>query len=133
PSDIRGLLQYPESKQEVWLQIYNDVLTVLGFLRQNYQWNGNNLPAKERYGRGSQPLAITFAAEVAIWLGEYQTASAFCNSPISNGNHSLGSAGGWINQFIASYASQHSMFLLGYQYDESFEVNRLQEFTSNVR
>lgn len=133
PSEIRGLLKYPKLKQEVWLQIYNDALTVMGLLPLNYQWNRNSLPANERYGRVSQPLAATFAAEVAIWLGEYQTASAFCNSPISNNNHSLGTAGGWINQFTASTASQHSMFLLGYRHDNSFETNRLQEFTSHRR
>src|SRR3546814_12929045 len=32
-----------------------------------------------------------------------------------------------------SYASAHSMFLLGYKYPNSFETNRLQEFTSSVR
>lgn len=132
-SEIRGLLNYPESKQEVWLQIYNDALSVMGLLPLNYQWNRNSLPANERYGRVSQPLAATFAAEVAIWLGEYQTASAFCNSPISNNSHSLGTSGGWPNQFTASTASQHSMFLLGYRYDNSFETNRLQEFTSHRR
>src|SRR5690606_27348406 len=110
-TEIRGLLKYPESKQEVWLMIYNDMLTVMGLLPLNYQWNRNSLPANERYGRVSQPLAATFAAEVAIWLGEYQTASAFCNSPISNNNHSLGTSGAWPNQFTASFATQHSMFL----------------------
>lgn len=133
PDEIRGLYRIPEDKQEVWLMIYNDVLTVLGVLPLNYQWNRNNLPARERYGRVSQPMASTFAAELAIWLGEYRSASAFSNSPILNNNHSLGSAGTWINQFTGSYASDHSMFLLGYQYPNSFEVNRLQEFTSPVR
>lgn len=131
-NELKGLLQFPEDKQEVWQMVYNDVLSVLGMLPLNFQWNNFSLPAEERYGRLSQPTAATFAAEVAIWLGEFQTASAFCNSPIINNQHSLGTAGAWPNQFTGSYAAQHSMFLLGYRFDNSFETNRLQEFTSNV-
>src|SRR5690606_28519058 len=130
--EIRGLYQFPEDKQEVWRMIYNDVLTVLGILPLNYQWDRNSLPAQQRYGRVSQPMAATFATELALWLGEYQSASAFANSPVLNGNHGLGTSGNWINQFTGSFASQHSMFLLGYQYEQSFETNRLQEFTSSV-
>lgn len=130
--EIRGLYHYPQNKQQVWLMIYNDVLAVLGIIPVDYRWNRNNLPAQERYGRVSQAAAVTFAAEVAIWLGEYESASAFSNSPIVNNNYSLGTSGTWINQFTGSYASLHSMFLLGYQYQRSFESNRLQEFTSPV-
>src|SRR5690606_34283818 len=79
-AQLRGLLDFPADKQEVWRMIYNDALTVLGMLPLNFQWNKTNLPSEERYGRVSQPTAATFAAEVAIWLGEYTTASAFCNS-----------------------------------------------------
>lgn len=131
-SEIEDLLQFPEDKQEVWRMIYNDAIAVLGLLPLNFQWNNETLPAEERYGRVSQPTAATFAAELAIWLGEFQTASAFCNSPIVNNQHSLGTAGAWPNQFTGSYAAQHSMFLLGYRFDNSFETNRLQEFTSNI-
>src|SRR5690606_6335825 len=42
--EIRGLYQFPEDKQEVWRMIYNDVLTVLGILPLNYQWDRNSLP-----------------------------------------------------------------------------------------
>ncbi len=131
-TELKGLLDFPTDKQEVWRMVYNDALTVLGMLPLNFQWNKTSLPSEERYGRVSQPTAATFAAEVAIWLGEYQTASAFCNSPIVNNSHSLGTAGGWPNQFTGSYSSQHCMFLLGYRFDNSFETNRLQEFTSNI-
>lgn len=128
--EIRKSIYYPKNRDEVWRMIYDDVLTVLGMLPINYQWNNYSLPAQERYGRVSQVMAATFAAELALWLGEYQAASAFANSPVRNNNHTLGSSGTWINQFTGSYASLHSMFLLGYRYDNSFETNRLQEFTS---
>lgn len=131
--EIQGLYHMPADKQEVWQFIYDDVLTVLGILPLNYQWNRNNLPAEDRYGRVSQPLASTMAAEIALWLGEYQSASAFANSPILNNQHGLGTSGTWPNQFTGSYASAHSLFLLGYKYPNSFETNRLQEFTSSVR
>src|SRR5690606_18603667 len=131
--EIEGLYHMPADKQEVWQFIYDDVLTVLGILPLNYQWNRNNLPAEDRYGRVSQPLASTMAAEIALWLGEYQSASAFANSPILNNQHGLGTSGTWPNQFTGSYASAHSLFLLGYKYPNSFETNRLQEFTSSVR
>lgn len=131
--EIQGLYHMPADKQEVWQFIYDDVLTVLGILPLNYQWNRNNLPAEDRYGRVSQPLATTMAAEIALWLGEYQSASAFANSPILNNQHGLGTSGTWPNQFTGSYASAHSLFLLGYKYPNSFETNRLQEFTSSVR
>ncbi|WP_423127776.1 RagB/SusD family nutrient uptake outer membrane protein [Gaoshiqia sp. Z1-71] len=130
---IRGLYHMPQDKQEVWTLIYNDVLTAMGVLPLNYKWNGYNLSSKERYGRISQPVASTLAAEIALWLGEYQSASSFCDICIKNNNHSLGTSGTWPTQFTSSYASPHSMFLLGYQYDKSFQTNKLQEFTSSVR
>lgn len=133
PEQISAIYRMPKNQQEVWRLIYNDVLAALGMLPVNYRWNDQSLSAKERYGRVSQPLAATLAAEIAIWLGEYQTASSLCDLPIKNSNQSLGTAGTWFNQFSAGYASGHSMFLIGYQYENSFETNRLQEFTSSVR
>ena len=130
---IRGIYTMPQDKQEVWTLIYNDILTCLGIIPVNYKWNGISLSSKERYGRVSQPVAATLAAEIALWLGEYQTASSFCDLPIRNSLLSLGTSGTWITQFTGSYAAGHSMFLLGYQYENSFETNRLQEFTSSVR
>ncbi len=130
---IRGIYTIPQDKQEVWSMIYNDVLTAMGIIPLNYNWNGYNLSSKERYGRISQPVASTLAAEIALWLGEYQSASSFCDICIKNNSHSLGTSGTWATQFTSSYASPHSMFLLGYQYDKSFQTNRLQEFTSPVR
>ena len=130
---IRGIYNMPTDKQEVWTLIYNDVLVAMGAIPLNYQWNGYNLPSKEKYGRISQPVASTLAAEIALWLGEYQSASSFCDICIRNPSHTLGTSGTWITQFTDSYATSHSMFVLGYQYDRSFETNRLQEFTSSVR
>ena len=133
PDQIRSIYTMPKDKQEVWTLIYNDILTSLGIIPVNYKWNSISLSSKERYGRVSQPVAATLAAEIALWLGEYQTASSFCDLPIRNSLLSLGTSGTWITQFSGSYASNHSMFLLGYQYENSFETNRLQEFTSSVR
>jgi hypothetical protein len=130
---ISAIYRMPKDQQEVWKLIYNDVLTALGMLPVNYKWNNQSLSANERYGRVSQPLAATLAAEIALWLGEYQTASSLCDLSIKNSNQSLGTAGTWFNQFSSAYATGHSMFLLGYQYDKSFETNRLQEFTSSIR
>lgn len=133
PDQIRSIYKMPASKQEVWTLIYNDVLTALGMIPVNFQWNSQSLAAKERYGRVSQPFAATLAAEIALWLGEYQTASSLCDLIIKNSNHGLGTSGTWFNQFSNSYASLHSTFLLGYEYEKAFETNRLQEFTSSVR
>jgi hypothetical protein len=130
---IRSIYTMPKNQQEVWTLVYNDVLTALGMIPVNYQWNGQSLSANERYGRVSQPLAATYAAEIALWLGQYQVASSFCDLIIQNTTHSLGTSGTWFNQFSSSNASLHSMFVLGYQYTKSFETNRLQEFTSSVR
>jgi hypothetical protein len=130
---IRSIYKMPANQQEVWTLVYNDILTALGMIPVNYQWNGQALSAKERYGRVSQPLAATYAAEIALWLGEYQIASSFCDLIIQNTNHVLGLSGTWFNQFSSSSATGHSMFMLGYQYTNSFETNRLQEFTSSVR
>ncbi|WP_316811833.1 RagB/SusD family nutrient uptake outer membrane protein [Pedobacter heparinus] len=130
---IRSIYNMPANQQEVWTLVYNDILTALGMLPINYQWNGTTLSGEERYGRVSQVLAATYAAEIALWLGEYQTASSFCDLPIRNANHTLGNSGNWFNQFSSSYAPLHSMFLLGFKYTNSFETNRLQEFTSSVR
>ncbi|NGM61214.1 RagB/SusD family nutrient uptake outer membrane protein [Sphingobacterium sp. SGG-5] len=134
PQQIESIFRMPANKQEVWTLIFKDAQTALGLLPINYRWNGgSSLSAKERYGRVSQVLAALFAAEVALWLGDYQSASSFCDLPIRNTGYSLGVSGTWINQFTSSSASDHSMFLLGYEYDRGFETNRLQEFTSSVR
>lgn len=130
---IKGLYKFSEDKYELWTMLYNDVLTAMGLLPLNYSWNGTSLPAKERYGRVSQAAASTLAAEIALWLGEYQSASSFCDICLRNNNHSLGTSGTWATQFTNSYTSQHSLFLLGYQYDNSFETNRLMEFTSPLK
>lgn len=130
---IRAIYKMPASKQEVWTLVYNDVITAVGMIPVNYQWNAVSLSATERYGRVSQPLAATYVAEIALWLGEYQIASSFCDLIIQNTTHTLGTSGNWFNQFANSSATLHSMFLLGYQYTGSFETNRLQEFTSPVR
>lgn len=133
PEQIRGIFKMPADKQEVWTLIYNDAKTALGMLPINYRWNGESLSSKERYGRVSQVLAALFAGEIALWLGDYQTASSFCDLPIRNTSYSLGNDGTWANQYTNSYSSLHSMFLLGYEYDKGLETNRLQEFTSSVR
>lgn len=133
PDQIRAVYNMPQDKQEVWTLIYNDVLTALGIIPLNYQWNGISLSDKERYGRVSQPVAAALGAEIALWLGQFQTASSFCDIIIRNTRYSLGTSGTWVTQFTGSYASPHSMFVLGYQYENSFETNRLQEFTSPVR
>jgi hypothetical protein len=130
---INAIYRMPKDQQEVWKLIYNDVLSALGMIPVNYKWNDQVLSAQERYGRVSQPLAATLAAEIALWLGEYQTASSLCDLTIKNSNQSLGTAGTWFNQFSSAYSGGHSLFLLGYQYEKVFEVNRLQEFTSSVR
>ncbi len=131
-AEIRNGFYYMNNREDILRMIYNDALTVLGILPINYLWNRNTLPAQERYGRVSQAMAATFASELALWLGDYQAASAFANSPVRNNNHTLGTSGTWINQFTGSFASLHSMFLLGYTYNNAFEGNRLQEFTSSV-
>lgn len=133
PEQIRGIYYTPTDKQEVWNMIYKDVLTAMGLIPLNFQWNGFSLPSKEKYGRVSLPVASVLGAEISLWLGQYQSASSFCDICIRNSNYALGTSGTWITQFTDSYASTHSMFLLGYQYDKSFETNRLQEFTSSVR
>lgn len=135
PEQIRNIFNMPADKQEVWTLIYNDALTALGLLPISYRWNGGtSLSTKERYGRVSQVLAALFAGEVALWLGDYQTASSFCDLPIRNTGYSLGVAGTWINQFTSSSSSAlHPMFYLGYEYNNAYETNRLQEFTSSVR
>jgi len=130
---IRGIYKMPANQQEVWTLVYNDIVTAVGMIPVNYEWNSENLSAKERYGRVSQPLAATYVAEIALWLGEYQIASSFCDLIIQNPTHTLGTSGTWFNQFSSSSATAHSMFLLGYQYTGSFETNRLQQFTSSVR
>lgn len=130
---IRAIYKMPTNQQEVWTLVYNDVLTALGMIPVNYQWNGQTLSANERYGRVSQPLAASYAAEIALWLGQYQVASSFCDLIIQNASYNLGTSGTWFNQFSAANAQNHSMFVLGFQYNKSFETNRLQEFTSPVR
>ncbi|TYR37323.1 RagB/SusD family nutrient uptake outer membrane protein [Sphingobacterium phlebotomi] len=134
PGQIESILSMPADKQEVWTLIFSDAQTALGLLPINYRWNGGaSLSSKERYGRVSQVLAALFAGEIALWLGDYQSASSFCDLPIRNTAYSLGVSGTWMNQFTSTSAANHSMFLLGYEYNQGFETNRLQEFTSSAR
>ena len=72
------------------------------------------------------------AAEVAVWLQQYEKAIAYATGV--TGTESLGNADAWASQFTGTITNgtAYTLFSFAYAYDYARETNRLQEFTSNV-
>lgn len=131
--DLRAVALQPKAEEEVWKLIMSDVNKAMGLMKLDYNWvYFNSLTTNERYGRASLPAAFALGCEVAMWLKQYQKASSYADLVINNSYHDIGAASSWSSQFTGNgLVSPYALFLLGYRYDQSFETNRLQEFTSN--
>lgn len=130
--DLRAVALKPASEQAVWKLILSDMQKAMGLMPATPKWNGQTLSNEERYGRASLAGTYALATEVSLWMGEYLKATAYSDLVTKNPNYSIGASTAWGNQYINSYASGPSLFLLGYEFSKSHETNRLQEFTSNV-
>lgn len=74
--DIRSIALQPESEQKVWSLIQSDLNRALQLLRNSPQWllDGYAQPAELSKIRASLKAASTLAAEVAVWLQQYEKA-----------------------------------------------------------
>ena len=130
--ELRDIALKPAPEQEVWQQVLSDTKKAMGLLRVEYKWNGSSLSASERYGRANLFSAYALGADVSLWLGEYQKASAYADLIYKNTSYDVTSPTTWGNAFISSTVATHDLALLAYNFSSSHETNRLQEFTSNV-
>ncbi len=132
--DIRSIALQPESEQKVWSLIQSDLNRALQLLRNSPQWllDGYAQPAELSKIRASLKAASTLAAEVAVWLQQYEKAIAYATGV--TGTESLGNADAWASQFTGTITNgtAYTLFSFAYAYDYARETNRLQEFTSNV-
>lgn len=135
--DIRSIALQPANEQDVWSLIQSDLNRALELVRSSpVMWtidgyNGETdvtLLSKIR----PTPTSISLlAAEVAMWLGQYEKAAAYASTGTQL---SLGSEDTWYTQFSGGITNgtDFTQFSFAYLYTEAYETNRLQEFTSNV-
>lgn len=130
--ELRTIALKPASETAAWNQIYSDVKKAMGLLRVAPKWNGVNTSNLEKYGRATLASAYALGADVALWLGEYLKASAYADLVRTNSNYDVTSPATWGSAFTSSTVIIHDLALLAYDFSQSHETNRLQEFTSNV-
>lgn len=132
--DIRAIALQPAKEQKIWSLIQSDLTRCLQLMRNDPQWllNGYSMPAELHKIRASITAATTLAAEVALWLGQYDKAVSYSNA--ATGRTSLGNTGDWASQFTGNITNgqTYTCFSLAYEYTNGKETNRLQEFTSNI-
>lgn len=139
--DIRSIALQPAEEQEVWSLIQSDLNRALELVRTNPQWTADGYGAmsednsEDNYVLGKlrpTPTSISLlAAEVAMWLGQYEKAAGYASAGTQL---SLGNESDWSTQFTGSITSgaTYKQFSLAYLYSDAFETNCLQEFTSCV-
>lgn len=131
--DIRNLALQPANEQKVWALIQSDLKNAMKMLRTDPQWllDGYGMPEALKKIRASQAATHTLAAEVAIWMGQYEKALGYAGVAQSL---TLGNESTWSNQFTGTIENSgtYPLFSIAYYYTYAFETNRLQEFTSNI-
>lgn len=135
--DIRSIALQPAEEQAVWALIQSDLNRALELVRTNPRWTTSQfgliagdetLLSKIR----PTPTSISLlAAEVAMWLGQYEKAAGYASA---GSQLSLGNEDNWYTQFSGTITmgTDYTQFSLAYLYTNAYETNRLQEFTSNV-
>lgn len=133
--ELRAIALQPTDQQEIWASILSDVNKSLKLMSTvNYfypPYSNNNTFSYYLSCRSNQAAAYILAAEVAIWMGLYERASSMSEYILAN--KSVGALSTWSSQFTGNgIDGGYSAFVFYYQYENSFETNRMQEFTSNV-
>ena len=128
--ELRQIALKPAAEQELWKQINSDLKKAMGMLRMDFFWNGVNISDNERFGRANLPMAYALACDLALWMKEYLKASTFADLVIRNTAYSVTGSTTWGNTFTQSISKGHVVTLLGYNFSQSHNTNKLQEFTS---
>ena len=139
--EIRSIALQPAEEQAVWSLIQSDLNRALELVRSNPQWtadgygSANADSSEDNYLllrlRPSSTSISLLAAEVAMWLGQYDKAVGYASAGTQL---SLGQADAWHTQFTGSITNgtEYTQFSFAYLYNQAYETNRLQEFTSCV-
>lgn len=133
--DIRSIALQPADEQKVWSLIQSDLNRALQLLRSDPQWlldgyGATNWPDLSKI-RASLTAASALAAEVAVWMGQYQKAVGYASAITATAG--LGNADAWASQFTGAInGNSYTLFSFAYAYANARETNRLQEFTSCV-
>lgn len=131
--DIRSIALQPAEEQEVWSLIQSDLNRALELVRVTPQWTAEGYTQEAGLDKiRPTPTSISLlAAEVAMWLGQYEKAAGYASAGTQL---SLGNEDAWHTQFTGSITNgtEYTQFSLVYLYNQAYETNRLQEFTSCV-
>ena len=131
--ELRALALKPASEAKILSVIMSDLGKALTLMEtyNHFYPPYTSMDAQWKYGRASQAAAYTLSAEVALWMGLYERASSMAEYIVSN--KYPGSKGNWSSQFTGNGLEEsYTVFVMPYQYTNSYETNRMQEFTSNV-
>ena len=140
--DIRSIALQPAEEQDVWSLIQSDLNRALELVNAVPQWTADGY-GSDITNLNQEDLALLskirptptsiglLAAEVAMWLGQYEKAAGYASAGTQL---SLGSEDAWHTQFTGSITNgiEYTQFSLAYLYNQAYETNRLQEFTSPV-
>lgn len=131
--ELRAAALQPAGEAKIWASIMSDLNKALALMEtKNYYYPPyKELDPQWKYGRASQAAAYTLSAEVALWMGLYERASSMAEYIVVYGL--IGSQGNWSSQFTGNgIDGGYAVFVIPYKYDNAFETNRMQEFTSNI-
>lgn len=132
--ELRAIALQPADKQDVWKLIISDINKAFVMLQNTTQWNpGYAAVEPQPIIRASQLSAALLACEVALWNKQYQEASNYADIILVK-KGSAGAAGNWHTQYLTTGypANTYTLWTFLYQFTGAFNLNRLQEFTSNV-
>lgn len=137
--ELRAVALKPKAEQEVWMQIVSDLAKSMDmfytYMRYYPGW-GDNEGKYSWWGlRGNINAAYILAADVSLWLKEYERASAFADYVVQK--NKLGNSSSWYQQYLSvnnvGMAVNYNSFAMLYQYSNGhLNTQRMQEFTSPV-
>lgn len=131
--ELRAVVLQPAQEQEVWKAIMSDLAKARVLINGTSYALGFAPPAEEPLIRASWIGAYALSAEVALWNGLYQEASAYAEFFIKQGK--LGAVSTWPQQYTttaAASATTYNSFGFMYVFEQGFRTQRLQEFTSPI-
>lgn len=138
-AELRAVALKPKAEREIWMQVVSDLAKAMdmfytysryypgwGDTEGNYSWWSM---------RANMYAAYTLAADVSLWLKEYERASAFADYVVQKDK--IGTSSTWYQQYLSinntGMAASYNSFGMLYQYSGGFlNTQRMQEFTSPV-
>lgn len=138
--ELRAVALKPKSERVIWMQIVSDLTKSMDFFytfSRFYPGWGDHADGNYPWWnlRGTLRSAYILAADVSLWLNEYDRASAFADYIVNK--NLIGNSSTWYQQYLslnnAAAASAYNSFGMLYNYSGGIlNTQRMQEFTSPV-